>query len=160
MMVPEKEFNGMWKFLIVSSFAMLSALTWGASPIQKLIEKVQKKETVKAQVKICRHIESMQDVYEQHVKNMFASGCMWTTREVMIGLHVDKKDYYKKLFEDKDDLEYEKFKDNCLDGGSEYQRQGKIKEVMVSDLYHDQMKCPDVYKEAEKLGLKEDDYVQ
>lgn len=136
---------------------MLSVLTWAASPIQKLVEKVQEKETIKAKKKLCDHIYGMQDVYEDYVQRMFVSGCIWNTREVLIALNPDKKEHYNKMFKDQDDLEFEKFKNNCIGGGSEYQRQGKIKELMVSDLYHDQLKCPEVYEKAKELSIKDDD---
>lgn len=148
--------NSIWKILIVSSFVMLSMMTWATSPLQKLAEKVQHKEEIKAKIKVCSEIRAMMPVYEEWVGRLFISGCLWELRNVMLTLDPSKEKEIRKQFQDQEGLEYEKYANDCAEGAAANQLQNKISERVVAPLYLEHLKCPDIYDEAKKLGLEEE----
>jgi len=161
MSAPKYDSNdGIWKAMTIVSFLMLSMLTWGMSPLQKLVEKVQHKETVKAKVKVCRQMLAMLPVYEQWTGRLFTNGCLWQGRGFAIALYPEREKELRKQWEDQEGKEFDMVNHNCMEGAAAQQRENNIRDKVLSPLYHENLDCPAVYEEAEKLGIKEDEDVQ
>lgn len=148
-----------WKFMIVGSFAMLSTLTWGSSPLQKVFEKVQRKEQVIATVRVCREIRASISIYENYFQDMFRSGCMWEIKNTMFLIYQDeaKREEVRSWFKKDETPEWDKFYNHCSEGSANYLQEGKLKDIVLSPIYHDQLNCPAMEEEAKKLGIKEED---
>ena len=159
-MKTEDGLQPIFKIMIVTSFFMLSMLTWGASPLQKLVEKVQEKETVKGQMKACNEIRAMLPVYEGYVENIFKMGCIWQSRNIAIFLNKDDPKRVKEIedaFSNEEGGFYEQVNNECLSAGAEYQSKGNLKELMVNQLYFEKLKCPITFDNAKKLGIEDED---
>lgn len=145
--------NDFYKLMAVSSFVMLSVLTWASKPIQNIFENVQKKETVKARLRVCREIVALKDVFEDHTESMFISGCIYAVRGVNYSLYPKKMEQVTKDFADKESAVYEKASNYCGQGAAAYLREGLIKEAIIANL-SDTMRCEETFSQAEKLGIK------
>ena len=152
--------DSIWKALIVSSFVMLSMLTWAASPLQKLVEKVQHKETIKAQMKVCSQVRAMFPVYQDWVQTLWMSGCIWQTRNLMMELEPKNEKEIEKQIAESEGPYYEKVDNLCRPAAAAAMREHKIAERVAYPMYMEHLKCPDVYDEAKKLGIEEEDVQQ
>lgn len=150
--------HGFFKFLIVMNFILLSCLTWLAGPIQKALEKVNHKEMVKANYRVCSHIRAMQPVYDEYVMNMFTSGCTWASGMDLINT-LPKKEQNKieKEFADHDGEIFELALNRCRSEAAEYNRLGRITEALISNIYFQELKCPAVYEELKRLNITEEE---
>lgn len=146
-----------WKVLIVACFAMLSMLTWAAKPIAETVEKMQKKQKAIAVLLVCERIASMEETYGEYMKNNFISGCLWETRNILKALRPKKSDEVDKIFQEASSLEYDGMRDHCANGGNAYMAEGRIKEIMIADIYHQRLKCDDWAKYAATLGISGED---
>lgn len=155
--------NWFFKFLIVMTFILVSCLTWLAGPIQKALEKVQHKETVKANYRVCTHMRSMEEVYEKYVRNMFASGCLAEVKfiynKVVPESKQDRATRAKIILELEDENSdfFQETMNQCHEMAADYNRMGRISEALVSNIYYQKLNCPAVYKELDKLGIKQED---
>lgn len=152
--------TGIWKAMIFCSFLMLSVLTWAAGPIQKVFEKVQHKETVKAKMLLCSEIRAGLPVYEDWTRRLFINGCLWLGRSVMVELNADKADAIRQQWKDEQGKEFDMINNECIAAAAAQQEQNNMRDRVLSPLYHEKLNCPAVYDEAEKLGLKEEDVQQ
>lgn len=148
--------NQFYKLLIVLCFGMLSMLTWASSPMQVLVEKVQHKETIKAKGKACREMLALSSTYTDYVERMFVSGCLWETRNYLLETKPKYAEQIEKDFNDQESKLFEVAKNHCVDGGFAYQKEGKIKEEIVSDL-SEKFDCENVFVEMKKLGITGED---
>ena len=146
-----------WKILIVMSFAMLSALTWAAKPLADTYEKIQKKQKAIAVITICRRIVALEEPYGKVMKNNFVSGCLWETRNVLKEIQPKKSEYIDKLFQEQSSIEFNNMADHCSNGANAYMAEGRIKEIMIAGLYHEELKCNDWETYARNLGVTEED---
>lgn len=156
----DKQNNDMsivWKVLAILSFIMLSALTWAAKPLADTYEKIQKKQKAIAVITICRRIVAFEEPYGKIMNSNFVSGCLWETRNVLKSLQPKKSEYVDKVFQEQSSLEWDSMRDHCANGANAYMAEGRIKEVMVAGLYHEELKCPDWESYARTLGVTEED---
>lgn len=141
---------------------MLSLLTWGSGPLQKVMEKIEQKATIRAALKVCNQLRTQEEVYTNYVQQMFASGCVFATRQgmhemksiVKPGTKIFTDDEIDKIFHDHDSLEWDHIKSFCMEGGARYNLGGYIKEGMVSDL-EKTLECSRTAEYAEKMGIKD-----
>jgi hypothetical protein len=157
--VKESELGPGWKLMIVASFAMLSMLTWGMSPLQKLVEKVQHKETIRAQLKVCTEVRAMIPVYQDWVSKLWVSGCAWQTRNIMVSMTDDSKESQRieEEFKNQEGLSFEKAINLCSQPAAEAMRENKIVDRVATPIYFEKFDCPKIYEEAKKLGIPEDE---
>ncbi len=160
MISSQQEQNPIWKVMIVISFIMLSMLTWAMSPLQKLVEKVQHKETVKAKVSVCNKIHQMLPVYEDWTRQLFTNGCLWQARSFVIAAIPEKEKDVRQQWKDEEGKEFEMFNNNCIQGAIAQQEENNMRDKVLNPIYHHTLDCPAVFKEAEELGIKEDEDVQ
>lgn len=151
------EQSPIWKILIVSSFIMLSMLTWMASPLQKLVEKVQHKETVKAQLKVCQQVRAMFPVYTEWVQRLWVSGCIWENVQIHGMLFPDTFEEVLKQVKANEGIEFEKMLNRCSPPAAAALKDNEIADRIVTPIYFEQMKCPELYEEAKKLGIEDED---
>lgn len=159
-MKQEDGLHGIFKAMIVCSFIMLSMLTWAAGPIQKLVEKVQYKETIKAKLKVCSEIRSMLPVYEEWTRTLFINGCLWQARGFLFAVMPEKEDEIRKQFKDQEGKMFDDMNNACIQGAAAQQEENNIRDMVLSPIYHTKLDCPALYDEAEKLGIKEEDVQQ
>lgn len=154
----QKDDNGaIWKGLILASFIMLSMLTWASSPLQKLVEKVQHKQTVKAKLIVCAEIRAMIPVYQDWTAKLFKGGCIWEAGNTFSWVNPDKWDKeWHKEFEDQEGPLFEETVNRCARGAADNELQNKITDRVATPLYFEKLDCPSILKEAEKLGIMED----
>lgn len=152
--VQDSELSPLMKSMIISSFVMLSMLTWGMSPLQKIIENVQHKEAVRAQLKVCAEVRSMFDVYADWTSRLFESGCLWESRNILLALSPEKEhDNLKKEFLEQKGPNFEQFMNKCSQASSQAMKEFKITDRVVTPIYFEKFNCPKVIEEAEKLGI-------
>jgi hypothetical protein len=152
-MIKQEENNGIWKVMIVGSFLMLSMLTWGMSPLQKLVEKVQHKETIKAKLLVCSEIRASMSIYQDWLEKLWVSGCMWETRNIYVTLQPEKEKDIEAQIKAQEGLEFDKFLNHCSKPAAEAIKDNKVTEKVATPLYFEKLDCPAVYEEAKKLGI-------
>lgn len=157
---PEENSFLMWKFFAISSFIMLSTMTWASKPFQKIFEKIQEKETVKAELKICSMVRQLQPKHTKHIEDIFASGCLYGTREA-IYMMAEGDDGFnaviKNMFNNQDSIEFGKYDYSCNYAKSKILKENS--EEVISALYNEDLKCPEVFDKAEKLGISTDEQI-
>lgn len=158
-----------YKFMVITSFIMLSCLTWGSGMITKAVEKHAEKARTEGMLKgrkeVCDKIRGMQAPYEEYVLHNFRSGCLWQKREALLASAArvtdDKKKEFllfeiNRIFKDgQEDPQFEKMLNECSAGAAAYMQQGRVKERMVSELYFDTLDCPAVYAKMQTLEIKD-----
>ena len=149
--------NGLWKTLIVLSFIMLSAMTWANSPIQKIIEKTQKKQTLIAKFKVCEEMMASEDVYKSYTKNIFVSGCLTNMRDFLVILNPDKEEHFKNVFQQQSSEEFDSWLNACTGSANDYEQQGKITAIIIREAYYETLKCDKVVEEAQAMGITKKD---
>lgn len=153
----ESEFGAGWKFLIVSSFVMLSMLTWAVSPLAKLVEKVQHKETVKAQLKVCKQVRAMIPVYEDWVIRLWKSGCFWENYNIIATLEPDRAEDVRKQLDEGEGLDFERMDNRCGQAAASAIQSNKVVDKVATPIYFNELDCPKLYEEAKKLGIEDKD---
>lgn len=156
-MKQEDSTSGIWKAMIVSSFIMLSMMTWAASPLLKLVEKVQHKETVKAKLKVCTQLNAMLPVYRDWTNKLFSSGCIYQVRSFLFALAPEREAEIKQQWKDQEGLDWDKWMNVCQDAASRNERDNRITDRVLTPIYFEDMNCPEVVDEAKKLGVEVDD---
>lgn len=147
--VPENN-NGLYKFLVILSFVMLSSLTWSSAPLQKAIEGVTTKYEKKAKATTCMEVIAHKEVYHDFNRKMFISGCLTSTRQYIKELaNGDKKRLkeIEEMFQSQDSLEFDRYSTFCQSMAAEYERQGNITEKIISSLWYD-LKCDQIDKKV------------
>lgn len=141
-------------FFAGSCFVMLSMLTWGASPLQKLVEKVQYKETIKVKMKLCNEMRAMLPVYQDWTRLLFINGCLWFSRESLFITFPEKKDAIRQQWADQEGKEFELMNNTCMMAAAAQQEENNIRDEVASPLYYDKLDCPAIYDEADKLRIE------
>jgi hypothetical protein len=144
--------------LLTAIFILVSILTWASGPIQKMNEKVQHKETVKATVAVCDRIRAMQDPYNAKIEKTWVSGCLYSLKTGLESVHKKDPNYKKFLdqtFKNQEGPDWDAFMNFCGIAAQDYREH----EGMVDDLFSS-MNCYDAYNEAEKLHLLDNKDVQ
>lgn len=151
---PDNEQSSLIKSMTISSFVMLSMLTWATSPLQKLVENVQHKETIKAQLKVCAEVRSMLDVYADWTTTLFESGCLWEVRNILLAFGPEKeRDNIKKEFLEEKGSVFESTMNRCKQGSAQAMKEFKIVDRVATPIYFEKFNCPKIIEEAEKLGI-------
>jgi hypothetical protein len=138
-MVCKEGESPIWKVLIVLSFIMLSAITWGSAPIQKAIEKIHKKYEKQAIQSVCAVAWGKRDVYTMWMQNAFTSGCMVNARAVFAAYTNTKKEHNAVIDEwaDGKSERYIKTKDWCEGIARQYIEEGKIQTDLMASVFID-----------------------
>ena len=139
MVCEDKGMSNIWKMMIVASFIMLSALTWGSGLIQKAVEKIEKKHEKQAIQAICAVAWGKRDVYTMWMQNAFTSGCMVNARAAMGAMARNKKEHdavYDEWAEGKS-KRYIMAKDWCEGVAGQYIEEGKIQSYLMASVFID-----------------------
>lgn len=156
-MKEDSGLNGTLKFMVVCSFIMLSMLTWASSPLQKLVEKVQHKETIKAKLFVCSEIRASIPVYQKWTTDLWNSGCLWVMRDLLtINLNSKDQQGIIEQFKDHEGPHFEGALNHCSAASAAASKQHQIVDRVATPLYFERLACPEILKEAEKLGILEE----